>query len=159
MIAQKSILFVCTANVFRSLSAELALKKYLLENGVVDWCVDSAGTIAIPEPIDQKTLETLREIGIDATGHQQKKLSREMLERYDIVVGMDENHIEFMQSKFNYGRAILFNELVSGKKTSITDVNEVPDYKNDRPGVEKKIERTVKEIFVKIPALFERVSK
>jgi protein-tyrosine-phosphatase len=140
------------------MSAELCFKKYLADNGITDWKVGSAGILATPEPIDPKTLETLHELGIDATAHTQQKLSRELLDSYDIVVGMAENHIEFMKSEFGYTDAILFNELAVKKETSVTDIDESPDYLTNRPAVEKKIERTVRDISEKIPAVFKNVS-
>ncbi|MHB8860125.1 MAG: arsenate reductase/protein-tyrosine-phosphatase family protein [Minisyncoccota bacterium] len=159
MTTQKSILFVCTGNIFRSLAAEQAFKKYLSDNNRDEWEVSSAGIAAAPEPVDPKTLETLRELGVDASDHRQKKLTQDMLHEYDVVVGMAENHIEFMKSEFNYKYSMLFNELVSGEKTSVTDIDEIPDYQTNRQAVEEKIERTVKGIFEDIPSLFKNVSE
>lgn len=159
MPERKSILFVCTGNIFRSLSAELSFKKYLADNGIDGWDVSSAGTIATTEPVDPKTIETLEELGLDASEHRQKKLTRGMLETYDVIVGMAEDHLEFMRSTFNYNTAFLFNELAIGEKTSVRDIDEVPDHKTNRPEVEKKIERTVREIYGKTPALFTAVSE
>jgi len=160
MTAQRSILFVCTGNVFRSVAAEQCFKKYLSDNGITDWNVGSAGILAEPAFVDPKTLETLREFGIDKIEYQQRRLTREMLTEYDAVVGMAENHIEFMKSEFNYTHAILFNELALNEKTSIWDIeNEVPDYQHNRAGVEEKLERTVKEIHSKIPEVFKNASE
>jgi protein-tyrosine phosphatase len=156
---QKSILFVCTGNIFRSLSAELSLKKYLSDNAIINWKVGSAGIIATPEPVDPRTLEDLREFGLDATGHQQRKLTQAMLEEYDVIVGMAENHIEFIKTEFGYDDAILFNELAVQEETSVTDIDVVPDYRHNRPAVEEKIEHTVRYIHDKIPTVFKNVSE
>lgn len=158
MTAQKSILFVCTGNVFRSVSAELCFKKYLVDNGITGWNVGSAGIFAEPQAVDPKIIETLQEFDIDATGHTQRRLTREMLSEYDAVVGMAENHIDFMKSEFNYTRTFLFNELALQEKTSIWDIeNKVSDYKTNRPAVEKVLEDTVREIHEKTPGVFKNV--
>jgi protein-tyrosine phosphatase len=155
---QKSILFVCTGNVFRSVSAEYSLKKYLSEHNISDWKVSSAGIVAKKEPIDYKTLEVLKELGIKNIRHKQKKLTKDMVNEYDIVIAMAENHLNFIRSKLKYPKAILFNELAIGKKNSIWDIeDDVKDYKTDRQAVEKKIEKTVKEIRKKIPKLFKNL--
>lgn len=160
MTTQKSILFVCTGNVFRSVTAELCFKKYLTDNSITGWEVGSAGIFAEPASVDPKIIETLREFGVDATGHQQRRLTREMLSEYDAVVGMAENHIDFMKSEFNYTRAVLFNELALQEKTSIWDIeNKVSDYTTNRPAVEKVLEDTVREIHDKIPDVFKSVSE
>ncbi len=159
MSTQKSVLFVCTGNVFRSVSAELSLKKYLAERGIGDWEISSAGIVANPEPVDPVTLQTLHALGMDGSTHTQKRLTREMLDHYDVIVGMAEDHIEFMRSEFNYKYGILFNELAKNEKTSVTDDNEIPDRATNRPAVEEKIRQTVQEIAGEIPAVFERISE
>ena len=160
MTERRSILFVCTGNVFRSVSAEQCFKKYLIDNGISDWDVGSAGTLAPKESVDPKVLEILREFGIDDTSHEQKKLTREMLESHDAVVCMAENHVEFIKSEFGYTHAILFNDLALEEKTSIWDVeDDVPDYATNRLAVEEKLERTVKDIHGKIPAVFKNANE
>ena len=155
MSATKSILFVCTGNVFRSVAAEQCFKKYLADNGIDGWEVGSAGISADKASIDPKTLEVLREFGIADFAHEQRRLTREMLEHYDIVVAMAENHIEFMKSEFGYRHAILFNELASDEKVSILNVDDIPDRPVARNVVEEFIERTVRHIHEKTPALFK----
>lgn len=145
--------------MFRSVAAEFSFKKYLSDNGIADWKVGSAGIVAIPQSVDPKVLQTLRDIGIDTAEHEPRRLSREILNSYDIVVGMAENHIEFMKSELGYAHALLFNDLALGEQTSIWDIeDEVLDYQTNRPAVEEKIERTVKEIHGKIPEVFENAS-
>jgi protein-tyrosine phosphatase len=152
---KKSILFVCTGNVFRSVSAEYAFKKYLKENKIQDWKVASAGIIAKKEPIDPKAVSTLKSLGISNINHKQKRLTSKMLKEYDVVVAIAENHIEFMKSRFRYNDAILFNELVKEERASILDIDEVPNFLRNRPEVEKKIDRTIHYIFKNTPALFK----
>src|SRR3989344_876086 len=160
MIAPKSILFVCTGNVFRSVTAEYCLKQYLANQDITDWNIGSAGIVADEARIDPKTLEILRGFGIDATQHQQRRLTREILDSYDAIVGMAQNHIDFIKSEFNYRYAVLFNELFSNEKSSIWDIeNEVKNYQTNRPGVEEKIERTVKEIHDKISTVFKNAAE
>ena len=158
-MAQKSILFVCTGNIFRSLAAEQGFKKYLLDNGIPGWHVGSAGIHAVPQAVDPKTLETLCEVGITDIEHEQRKLTREMLEQYDVIVGMAQDHIDFMKSQFNYKYGILFNELAQHEATSVRDIDEVPEYQTNPQAVEEKIERTVKNIVEKIPAVFKNVTE
>jgi histidine triad (HIT) family protein len=146
MTSQKSVLFVCTANVFRSLSAQECFKKYLSDNGITGWKVTSAGTSAEDYPLDQKTLEVLQGFGIDATGHKRQQLTKEMLTTHDAVVAMAEDHIGFMKSQFGYKYAILFNELASNQKTSIENNGE-------------DVEHIVRDIHSKIPAVFKNVSE
>ncbi|MFI5260620.1 MAG: HIT domain-containing protein [Candidatus Paceibacteria bacterium] len=159
MTEQKSILFVCTGNVFRSLAAELCFKKYLSDSGKTDWKVGSAGTIANPGFVDPKVIETLGELGIEGFVHEQRKLTREMFEEYDVVVGMAEDHIDFMKSEFGYKYAILFNELVS-KEKALEDIFDVyPSHEPTREAAEVKLENTVRYIHDHIPAVWKNATE
>ncbi|MFA6502962.1 MAG: HIT domain-containing protein [Candidatus Paceibacterota bacterium] len=160
MTTPKSILFVCTGNIFRSLSAQECFKKYLADNGITDWTVGSAGTVADKAELDPKTLETLRSFGIENVVHEQRRLSREILDAYDVVVAMAEDHLEFMKSEFDYRYAVLFNEMAAHGRTSVRSVADITgDWQDNRPAVEDAIGRTVKHIHEKTPALFQNVSE
>lgn len=153
---KKSILFVCSGNVFRSMSAEYAFKKYLQDNQIMDWNVHSAGITAEPQPIDSKTLETLSKFGVDNINHKQTKLNKALLKRYDVVVAMAEYHVDFIVSEMKYKNVILFNELASGKRTSVWDIGDViEDQYANRTAVEKHIQKTVRHIVKSIPNVFE----
>jgi len=126
---KRVILFVCTGNIFRSLSAERILRKYMKDNEIDNYEVISAGTVAKKEPADPVTLKSLNSIGIDASNHIQTKLSRELLAKSDVVVAMADYHLEFMKKELGYPNAILFNELVNKKKINVDDINDViPDF-------------------------------
>jgi len=160
MPTPKSVLFVCTGNVFRSLSAERTLRKYLADNGITDWRVGSAGIGAVEDPVHPTILRTLAEFGVDGSGHHSRQLTREILDQYDAVVGMAENHLEYMKSEFGYRHAVLFNDLASEELTSIWDIeDDVPDYKTNPQAVEDKMTRTVREIHGKIPNVFKNAAE
>jgi len=159
MSTPKSILFVCTGNVFRSVAAEQSFKKYLADTGIDDWEVGSAGIVADPASIDPKTLEVLQEFGIEHFAHEQKKLTREMLGHYDAVVAMAQDHVEFMRSQFGYRHAVLFNDLASEEKVSIRSVDDMPNDSTPRAVLEEFIEHTVRHIHKKTPALFKNANE
>jgi protein-tyrosine phosphatase len=157
---KKSVLFVCTGNVFRSMSAEYCLKQLLSDRGIKGWRVSSAGIEAMPEPVHPKTLEVLEKLGIQKIEHKQKKLTKKMLEDNDVVVAIAKDHLDFIQLKLRHPRVLLFNELALRQRTSIWDIEDtVKDYKTNRKAVEKQIERTVKEIHRKTPQLFQNISE
>lgn len=75
------ILFVCIGNTCRSQMAEGFARHY--GKGAVD--VLSAGTNAMAI-VNSNTIEAMKEIGIDISGHTSKQLTHEMIEWADVVV-------------------------------------------------------------------------
>lgn len=86
----QSVLFVCTANIFRSVTAEYALKARL---GADTSCaVRSAGIDAKPQPVHAWVHTRLRQKGADLTTHVQRQLTKEMVEAGDVVIAMGRDH-------------------------------------------------------------------
>ena len=117
----RSILFVCTGNVFRSVVAEYALKARL--GPEPPYLVGSAGIEALPQPYPPLIHHRLLEKGIDPSQHVQRRLTRELLERTDLVVAMGLNHREFIHRHF-CREVLLFNQLCFQKEEPILDVHE-----------------------------------
>ena len=117
---KSQVLFVCTQNVFRSLSAEKLLDKYLLEKKDNRFEIHSAGTEAYPDNPYSYTLEKLEELGVKPFLHQQTRVSKEVLESQDIVICMTRSHQDFLQRNFGQ-KSYLFNELSCGEKSDLED--------------------------------------
>lgn len=156
---KRKILFICTGNVFRSISAKYCLKQYLVDNNIKGFVVDSAGIIAKKQPIEAKIRKVLKELGIAKVVNRQKRLDRKMLRDYDIIIVMTKNHAEFIKSKFNFTNTFLFNELAVNKKTSLLDAAESNISQSDRKAWEEYIEKTIKYIHKNTPRLFARIMK
>lgn len=149
-----NILFVCTGNIFRSMAAEYCLRDYIDREKLGSIFVSSAGTIAHPEPPHPKTIETLASFGIDATPHVQTKLTREVLEKHDIIIAMAKYHQEFIKANFGLD-APLYNEAIFGESTSVPDIDEsVPDHRTNPEAEEKHVVKTVEYIHKTTPPLF-----
>ncbi len=134
---------------------EYALKKYLKDNQIKGWKVNSAGTIAKKEPIKEVTLRNLKNLGIKYIRHKQKKLTKRMLQENDFVIAMAKDHKGFIISKFNYKKVFLFNELAINKKDSILDIEQD---ELDNKTFEIKVKKTIKDIFYKTPILFQKLN-
>ncbi|MEQ1793643.1 MAG: hypothetical protein ABL970_05570 [Nitrospira sp.] len=91
----KSVLFVCTGNIFRSLVAEYVLNHYLDGHGLYQ--VGSAGIEAKPQSIHPVVLARLLERGIDPASHVQRRLTQSLLEQADCIVAMGRDHQEAVE--------------------------------------------------------------
>lgn len=127
---KKTILFICTGNIFRSMSAEYALKAALGNNP--RYAVGSAGIEAIPQAMVPEVVERLARHGIDPSGHRQRLLTGELLELADLPVAMGLDHRDYVQRRF--GReVVLFNQVCFGREEPVLDTWEaVPDWERDR---------------------------
>ena len=99
-----SVLFVCTANQFRSPLAAALFQKALVNEAqqrrspwdigrLEDWSVDSAGTWARDgEPVLRDVLEAGKQLGVDLSAHRATMANKGLLSRYDLVLVMQESH-------------------------------------------------------------------
>ncbi|RPH78349.1 MAG: hypothetical protein EHM80_10470, partial [Nitrospiraceae bacterium] len=118
----QSILFVCTGNIFRSVTAEYALKVRL---GADTSCVvGSAGIDVKPQPIHDWVQTRLHEKGADLTRHAQRQLTKELVEAADLVVAMGRDHQVFIREQFERD-VPLFNQICLGDDQPILDLHEV----------------------------------
>ena len=86
------ILFVCTANICRSVMAE-AILTHLLGDQRKSVKVDSAGIDAlIGQSPDEFTQQVTSSHGLDVSTHQARQLTQETLEQSDLVLCLAENH-------------------------------------------------------------------
>jgi protein-tyrosine phosphatase len=124
-----SILFVCTGNIFRSMTAEYALKARLDPRSPLR--VSSAGTVAIPQAMHPDVRAYLVQRGVDPSPHQQRQVSAELLRASDLVIAMSTDHQAFLVDTFRY-RAPLFNEICHGRSDVLLDIWEaIPTRETD----------------------------
>ena len=155
----KKILFVCTGNIFRSMSAEYIMKKHIEDKNIKDFEVASAGIRAQPQEPHIETLRTLYSLGIEKIDHKQQKLTDDIIEKYDIIIAMGKDHKSFIKKEFGYV-VPLFNEVAIGKKTAVLDVHEkIPDWTRQKEKANKHFHDTLIHIDESMPALITRLRK
>jgi protein-tyrosine-phosphatase len=97
-----SILFVCTANQYRSpLAAAFFSKKLNADGEASGWIVESAGTWAVPgQGAPSDALLAARVIGLDLEDHLTRQIDRDLLARHDLIVVMEKGHREALRIEF-----------------------------------------------------------
>ncbi|MDD5120281.1 MAG: L-threonylcarbamoyladenylate synthase [Candidatus Omnitrophica bacterium] len=91
----KRILFVCTGNSCRSVMAEMYLKKLLTKMKREDVEVSSAGMMALEGAgASFETRQVLAQEGIDAGMHRAQRVTKELVDRADIILVMEKIHEE-----------------------------------------------------------------
>lgn len=120
-----SILFVCTANRFRSPLAAAFLIKALEEMGITEsWRIGSAGTWATPgQPVLQAVSVAAQGFGIDLSGHRSARVSGRLLSEHDLILVMQASQKEALLTEFPEleERVHLLSEVVERRSYDIPD--------------------------------------
>jgi len=150
------ILFVCTGNIFRSLTADMALRAALADNAAVR--VSSAGTDDYPHAVRPYTQGYLLSKGYDASGHRRRTLTQAIIDETRLVVSMSTDHQAFIRERF--GRETpLFLEACGEAADWLPDIEDViPDYLTNRPAVEAHVRGTVDRIIELVPRMSKNLT-
>ena len=143
------IVFVCTGNIFRSLTAEYALRREL--RGVIP--VSSAGTDDYPHVVRPNVRDYLLERGLDVRAHKRRTVTREILGGATLVVAMSTDHQRFLREKFAL-EAPVFLQACGGACEPLPDIEEVVlDYRTNRAAVDAHVRKTIDTIIELTPRL------
>jgi protein-tyrosine-phosphatase len=119
-----AILFVCTGNLCRSPMAAVLLRKMLAGRGEEGgWVVESAGTWTIEgEPSPSGAAIVLVERGLDLSAHRSRRVSGELLGRFDLILTMESRHEEALKVEFPHlaDRIFMLTDMI-GERWDIPD--------------------------------------
>lgn len=146
---------VCTGNIFRSMTAEYALKARLDPRSAIQ--VSSAGTAALPQAMHPAVRAYLVQRGVDPSQHQQRRVSAELLRASDLVIAMSTDHQAFLLDSFQY-RALLFNEICHRRAEPLLDVWEaIPTWETDLEAARHYALQVMEYIWASIPCLLQNL--
>ena len=124
------ILFVCTANRYRSPIAAACFKNELHKrNEVKDWSILSAGTWTTDGlPAMPDAIQRAKQIGLDLQEHRSRAITGEILQEADLVLVMESGQKESLQIEFPFCREkiLLLSEAAEGISYNIPDPIENP---------------------------------
>ena len=142
------VLFVCTGNIFRSLTAEYALRRHAPEIRVA-----SAGTEDYPHIVRPNVRDYLLSKGLDVGAHRRRTLTAEMLKDSRSVIAMSTDHQRFIAERFGM-RVPVFLEACGGACEALPDIEEVVmDYKTNPAAVDAHVRATIDTIIEAMPRL------
>ncbi|WP_407354028.1 low molecular weight protein-tyrosine-phosphatase [Luteimonas sp. R10] len=92
----KHVLFVCTANICRSPTAEALLRHRLPGDAVT---ATSAGLLALAgHPIDPRAEAALAARKLTAAGHVARQLTPALIAQADVVLAMEKRHLAALRA-------------------------------------------------------------
>ena len=120
------ILFVCLGNICRSPMAEFVMKDLVRRAGIAgDFEIGSAATSSeeLGNPVYPPARRKLMEHGIDCAGKTARRINARDYERYDMLIGMDEDNMRSMARCFGGDREGKLHLLMSfaGERRQVAD--------------------------------------
>jgi protein-tyrosine phosphatase len=152
-------LFVCKGNVFRSMTAEYALRRELGDYPGIR--VGSAGTADVPYPVWPEVRDYLRHRGLDVSGHARRTLTRAMLDEADLAMAMDPAPQVEVQTLFGVSLPLFLRVCEpNGAASALPDIEEaVPGYKDNPAATLRHIHATIDRIIAATRLLAERLKE
>ena len=155
-LSQLQFLFVCTGNTCRSPMAEGIFRKYLAEklqcnvDGLdkMGYKVSSAGIIgSVRYPATAEAVTACAAKGVDIKAHRNKALSRELIERSDIIFAMEQIHRD---------RVILLDPNVANRCLLLAGNTGIPDpigqpqksYDKCAKLIERAVQKRISELVI-----------
>jgi protein-tyrosine phosphatase len=152
------VLFVCTGNIFRSLTAEYALREVLGPGS--DIVVASAGTEDYPHVVWPMVGDYLLARGLDVSRHRRRTLTAEMLREPGLVIAMSTEHRVVLAEQFDRRDVPLFTEACGLPGEPLPDVDEaVTDFVTNAVAVAAHVRMTIDRIIELTPRLAQRLSR
>jgi protein-tyrosine phosphatase len=149
-----NVLFVCTANQFRSPLAAACFSRKLMEtNTPGEWFVSSAGTWAVENlPAHPKVQAEAQKLGLDLSGHSTREVTPAMIAEADLIVVMEPGHKEALEFEFPEcrGRVVLLAQAAGLASDEISDPART-DF-GDSEIVAREVYRCINEGFAQLIA-------
>jgi protein-tyrosine-phosphatase len=146
------ILFVCTGNTCRSAIAEAIARKVIIERGLSDVEILSAGTSAWDgAPASDGALLVGMERTLDLSMHRAQTLTRDLVRDADLILAMGPHHLERIEALGGGGKSYLVTDFAS-HGASARPVN-------DPIGGELEVYRaTADELDQEVRRVFDRIT-
>ena len=152
----RRILFICYANTCRTPAAEKLAEHYAKKYDLKGVSFDSAGWHIVFDNAQLETIEYITSKGIEMEDFRPKAITRSLVEKQDIIIGMERYQLTKIRNKFKDMKEILKGKLYTLKEFNGAEKKDfnIPDpYKTGKKRyfeileiVEKQVELLVQKV-------------
>ena len=114
----RRVLFICYANTCRTPAAEELAKFYAKKLDLTDVEFDSAGWHIAFDHAQSETIEYLKLKGIETEGFKPKLITKALIEKQDLIIGMERYQLTKVRNKFKD-----IKESLKGKLYTLKEFN------------------------------------
>jgi protein-tyrosine-phosphatase len=143
----RRVLFICYANTCRTPAASELAKLYASKIGLNGVEFDSAGWHIAFDHAQPETIEYLKLKGIEMIDFKPKPITRELIEKQDIIIGMERYQLTKIKNRFKD-----LKESLKGKLFTLKEFNGADRKNLNIPDPYKK----EKDIYFKILEIVEK---
>jgi len=134
--------------------AEAIARQALEERGWTHVSVDSAGSSAVWDaPASEGAQRAAAELGLDLSGHRSQPLTRELVERADIVLAMTPNHVAAARALGQDAKVTLLSDFLAGEGAGDPVVDPVGGSHQVYVDVRNRISRAVEGLLDRLAAI------
>ncbi len=148
------VLFICHGNICRSVSAEYIFNMMVSERGLGDaFFSDSAATSTeeIGNTIYPPMERALRNHNVPIGRHRARQLKNSDYDKYDLIIGMDEENMYYMQR--------ILGDDPEGKISYLMEYTESPNAKIEDPWYTRDFEKAYQDIYRGCKGLLESLTR
>lgn len=156
----KRVMFICSGNIFRSVTAQRALSKEVGLRDADDSVVaDSAGTNTAQAVMRPDLMNAWKSQGLCFDDPRPRQVTKELLERASVVITMGCDHQDLIWERFGMD-SYLFNQIAYGRNEPVLDVSDIFEYSEiNSDAATTYIEKTVRYIISATPYVFQGLNR
>lgn len=104
-------------------------------------------------PASDGAKRAVREVGLDLSGHRSQPLTRELVARADIVLGMTPGHVTAAQALGEETKVVLLSEFLTGSDTGDPIIDPVGGSDEVYVDVRNRITRAIEGLLDRLSAI------